>query len=73
MATQAEVDALRAAIVKLATGGAQQVQLGTRQVTFINLKSLRAELRAMEAELAAEDAAASGAIPGVTVAVFDRR
>ena len=67
------MEALRAAIVKLATGGAQQVQLGTRQVTFINLKSLRAELRAMEAELAAEDAAASGAIPGVTVVVFDRR
>lgn len=73
MTREERINELELVITQLASGGVKQAQLGSHSVTFYDLAALRAELEALRAEQAAQDAAVRGLLPGFTAAVFDRR
>ena len=72
MTTREAYAAVSRAIIELATGKVASFQIGSRSVTYVDLKRLR-ELKAeLAQEIRAEETEAN-LLGGATVAFFDRR
>lgn len=72
MTTREAYEAVRQAIIDIACGKVSYLQIGGRQVQFMDIEKLRALKKELALELAAEETP-DGHLGGASVAFFDRR